>query len=149
MKLSLSTGTLYIYPLRTVLRWARRAGFDGVEVVINHEVVARGGPGVRRLAQEEGVTLFSVHPTVVSLPGWRERSGGAEPTIRLAHEAGAGVVVLHTPHSRSLDEGEGLAFRRCVETWGARSAGGGTCLAVENKKVYGAADRAYVFISFD
>ena len=76
MKFSLSTGTLYPYPLRLVFRWARRAGFDGVELVINPEAVARGGRAVRRMARAEGVEIFSAHPTVVPLPGWRERDGG-------------------------------------------------------------------------
>jgi sugar phosphate isomerase/epimerase len=126
-----------------VFRWAQEAGFDGVEVVVNPEVVARGGEGLSRLAGDEGLTLFSVHPTVVPLPGWRERHGGAGPTIRLAREAGAGVVVMHTPRATSLDAGEGLAFRRRIETWAERLAGAGTRLAVENKAVRRATDLDY------
>jgi sugar phosphate isomerase/epimerase len=149
LQLSISTGTLYIYPLRAVFRWAREAGFDGVEVVVNPEVVARRGDGVRRLAGDERVPVFSVHPTVLPLPGWHERRAGAGPTIRLACEAGAGQVVMHTPRAASLDTGEGLAFRRRVETWGARLAGSGTRLAVENKAVRSAADRGYALTPLD
>ena len=107
MRLALSTGTLYIYPLRTVFGWARQAGFQGVEVVVNPEAIARGGAAVRRLADEVGVEIVAVHPTVVPLPGWRERHGGMERTIPLAREMGAPVVVMHTPRSDRLDEGEG------------------------------------------
>ncbi|HSJ57453.1 MAG TPA: sugar phosphate isomerase/epimerase [Anaerolineae bacterium] len=149
MKLSVSTGTLYIYPLRAVFRWARQAGFDGLEVVVNPQVIARGGEGVRRLAAAEGLPIFSVHPTVVPLPGWRERHGGAAPTIRLACEAGAPVVVMHTPRAASLDAGEGLAFRRRIETWGAWLAGTGTRLAVENKAVRRATDLDYALTPLD
>ena len=149
VKLSVSTGTLYIYPLRAVFRWARQAGFDGLEVVVNPQVIARGGEGVRRLAAAEGLPIFSVHPTVVPLPGWRERHGGAAPTIRLACEAGAPVVVMHTPRAASLDAGEGLAFRRRIETWGAWLAGTGTRLAVENKAVRRATDLDYALTPLD
>jgi sugar phosphate isomerase/epimerase len=135
LKFSLSTGTLYVYPLAWIFRWAREAGFDGVELVVNPEAIARGGQAVRRLAEAESVEIFSVHPPVVPLPGWRERHGGMAPIIRLAQEAGAGLVVMHTPRSQSLDEGEGLAFRQQIEVWQGRLAGADLTLAVENKAV--------------
>jgi sugar phosphate isomerase/epimerase len=143
LKLSLSTGTLYIYPLRWIFRQASVAGFDGVELVINPEMILRGGGAVRRLAAEEGLDILSVHPTVVPLPGWRERHGGIGPTVRFALEAGAGIVVLHTPRSESLDQGEGLAFCQQVEAWQRRLAGAGLRLAVENKAVRTERERHY------
>lgn len=144
MKLSLSTGTLYIYPLRWIFRQAAAAGFDGVELVVNPEMILRGGDAVRRLAAEEGLAIPSVHPTVVPLPGWRERRGGLGPTIRFALEAGVGMVVLHTPRSESLDQGEGLAFRQQIEGWKKRLPGEGLRLAIENKAVRTERDRHYV-----
>lgn len=149
MKLSLSTGTLYIYPLSTVLRWARQAGFDAVELVVNPEAIARGGAAVRRLVDAHGLALSAVHPTVLPLPGWRERNGGMDPTIRLARQAGAGLVVLHTPRSAGLDRGEGLAFRQRIERWQSELAGSGLRLAVENKAVRSQADRAYALTPLD
>jgi len=143
LKISLSTGTLYIYPLSTVFRWAQQAGFDGVELVVNPEAIARGGQAVRELAAAEGVEIFSVHPTVAPLPGWRERHGGREPTFRLAQATGAGVVVTHTPRSQTLDTGEGLAFRQQIETWQPRLAESGLRLAVENKAVRAEEQRRY------
>jgi sugar phosphate isomerase/epimerase len=132
-----------VYPLRWILRQATRAGFDGVELVVNPEMILRGGDAVRRLAAEEGVEVLSAHPTVVPLPGWRERHGGIGPTIRFALEVGAGVVVLHTPRSESLDHGVGLAFRQQVEEWQARLPGTGLRLAIENKAVRAERDRHY------
>jgi sugar phosphate isomerase/epimerase len=143
LKFSLSTATLYFYPLRLVFRWAQWAGFDGVELVVNPEAIVRGGQAVRRLAEVEGVEIVSVHPTVVPLPGWWERRGGLEPTLCLALEAGAGLVVLHTPRVESLEEGEGLAFRRRIERWQTRLAGTGLRLAIENKAIRSEADRRY------
>lgn len=143
MKFSLSTGTLYLYPLRWIFRLVREIGFDGVELVVNPEAIRRQGEGVRRLAQAEGVKILTVHPTVLPLPGWRERHGGLALTIQLAREAGAGVVVMHTPRSESLDEGEGLAFRQQIEAWQRELAGGGLQLAIENKAVRQERHRQY------
>jgi sugar phosphate isomerase/epimerase len=149
LQLSLSTGTLYPYPLPTVFRWAREVGFDGVELVINPEAILRGGQTIRHLAKAHGVEIFSVHPTLIPLPGWRERHGGRGPTIRLALDAGAGLVVLHTPRSESLDEGEGLTFRQQIEVWQGSLAGTGLRLAVENKAIRTPADRRYALSPLD
>ena len=135
LRFSLSTGTLYAYPLRPVFRWARQAGFDGVELVINPEAVMHGGQAVRRLAQAEGVEIFSAHPTILPFPGWRERDGGMARTIGLAQEAGIGLVVMHTPRAESLDEAEGLVFRQRIERWQQQLAGSDPQLAVENKAI--------------
>jgi sugar phosphate isomerase/epimerase len=144
LKLSLSTGTLYIYPLRAVMRWARAAGFDGVELVVNPEAIGRGGRAVGRLAAEEGMEVLTAHPTVVPLPGWRERSaGGLERTLGLAGEAGAKLVVVHTPRAESLEAGEGLAFRRQIEGLLPQLQASGPRLAVENKAARTATDAGY------
>lgn len=149
MKFSLSTGTLYVYPLRLVLRWAREAGFHGVELVVNPEAIVRGARAVRRLAEEEGIEIVSVHPTIVPLPGWRERSGGLEPTIRLAREVGAGVVVMHTPRIERLDDEEGVAYCQSIEEWQMRLAGSSLRLAMENKTIHAEADWRYALSPLD
>jgi sugar phosphate isomerase/epimerase len=149
VKLAVSTGTLYIYPLRTVFGWARQTGFQGVQVVVNPEAIARGGAGVRRLADDVGVEIVAVHPTVVPLPGWRERYGGMERTIPLAREMGSPVVVMHTPRSERLDDGEGLAFRQRIERWRPRLEGDGLRMAVENKMVHSEEDRGYALTPLD
>ena len=149
VRFSLSTGTLYAYPLRPVFRWARQAGFDGVELVINPEAAMRGGRAVRRLAQAEGIELFSAHPTIVPLPGWRERDGGMARTIALAHEAGIGLVVMHIPRSATLDEGEGLVFRQRLEHWQRELAGSDLRLAMENKAIRAEAHWHYALTPLD
>jgi len=149
LRFSLSTGTLYAYPLSWIFGAARQAGFEGIELVVNPEAIQRGGRAVRRLAEAEGVEILSVHPTVVPLPGWRERRSGIGPTIRLAQEIGAGLVVMHTPRSESLEEGDGLLFRQRVETWQDRLAGGGQRLAIENKAIRAEEERYYALTPLD
>ena len=149
LRFSLSTGILYPYPLRTVFRWARQAGFDGVELVINPEAILRGGLALQHLAQAEGVEIFSAHPTIVPLPGWQERDGGIARIIGLAQEAGIGLVVMHTPRSESLDEGNGLLFRQRIEAWQQQLAGSAPRLAVENKAIRAEAHRHYALTPLD
>jgi sugar phosphate isomerase/epimerase len=120
-----------------------------VELVVNPEVIARGGQSVRRQAEAEGIEILSVHPTVVPLPGWWERRGGAEPTIRLAREADAELVVTHVPRFENLDEGHGLAYRRRIEAWQLELAGSGLRLAIENKAVRAETDWRYALTPLD
>jgi sugar phosphate isomerase/epimerase len=152
LKFSLSTGTFYIYPLSVVFRWARQAGFDGVELGTNPEAILRGGQAVRDLAQRWDLEIFSLHPTLIPLPGWSERHGGLDRTISLAQRAGAHMVVMHTPRSESLDSGDGLIFRQKIAEWQARlarthpgpgSGQGRLRLAVENKSIRTEADHAW------
>jgi sugar phosphate isomerase/epimerase len=149
LEFSLSTGTLYIYPLALVFRWAREAGFDGVELVANPEAILRGGEVVREIASDQGLAIYSVHPTLVPLPGWRERHDGLDTTIELARDAGASLVVMHTPRSESLDNGEGRAFQETVARWAPRLADGGPRLAVENKAIRVERDRDYALTPLD
>ena len=149
MKISLATGTLYVYPLRTVFRWARVCGFDGVELSVNPEAIARGGQAIQQMAVQESIEILSVHPTVVPLPGWWERRAGMGLTVRLALDAGAGVVVTHTPRAHSLDEGDGLKFRQQIETWQPRLAGTVLRLAVENKAIHHEGARGYALSPLD
>jgi len=143
VKLSLSTGTLYLYPLRTVMRWARETGFDGVELNINPEAIVRGGRALRNMAEEEGTRILTVHPCLMPIPGWQEPHGGLAHTIALAQGAGASLVVLHVPHSESMGEGQGRAFRARIEEWMPRLAGSGLRLAVENKAIRNEAELRY------
>jgi sugar phosphate isomerase/epimerase len=149
LNLSLSTGSLDIYPLRTILRMARQAGLDGVEIGINAEAIVRGGHAVRGLVEGEGLALFSVHPALMSIPGWREKRDGLGRTLGFAQEAGAGVLVIHTPRSPTLEADSGLAFCREIERWQAELAGGGLRLAIENKALLLPADRDLALTPLD
>jgi sugar phosphate isomerase/epimerase len=120
-----------------------------VELSVNPEAIARGGQAVQRLAGQQGIEVLTVHPTVVPLPGWWERRVGIGPTVRLALDAGAGVVVTHTPPSESLDVGKGLVFRKRIEAWRPRLSGTGLRLAVENKAIHKEAARDYALSPLD
>jgi sugar phosphate isomerase/epimerase len=51
---------------------------------------------------------------------------------------------MHTPRSKTLQTGEGLAFRRTIEKWQPLLEGTGLRLALENKAIRTEDDRTYV-----
>lgn len=140
MKISLSTACLYVYPLRWIFAVAQRAGFDGVELVIGPEVELRGGAFVRRLAEEYGLTIVSVHPPLLEYPGWRGSFTNIVPflprALRVTQDAGAPMLVIHMPRSRDASIGVGRDFVEGVVAVKARLNGAGTQMALENRAYF-------------
>ncbi len=97
MRLSLSTGTLYHFPLRTTFALAHEAGFEGVELVLGPEVLLRGASYVRRLGREYSLDVLSVHPPVVPYPGHNNVVRILPRLISLAEQVHCDLVVLHPP----------------------------------------------------
>lgn len=140
-QLSVSTGSLYVYPLRRTFRMAASAGYDGVELVLSVEAVLRGPAWVRELAQAHQLPVRSIHPPILSLPGW---NGVAQMprVVEFAAAAGASVVVMHTPDkARSLDDAEGRAWQRALEEVRRRGAALGVTVALENRAIFYARQR--------
>ena len=81
-------------------RMAAECGFDGVEVMVNHDRRSQSADAVRALADEFGLRIRAVHAPclVVSQHVW-----GWSPDIKLrrsvemAGAVGAGIVVVHPP----------------------------------------------------
>lgn len=135
MRLSLSTGSLYVYPLRWAFHAARDAGYDGVELVLGPEAVLRGALGVQQLARACGMPVFSVHPPILPLPGW----DGVESIPRavdFAVEVGAPLVVMHTPDAESLDGLEGRVWLRALEAGRRHGEERGVAVALENRAIF-------------
>ena len=140
MKVSLSTACLYVYPLRWIFAVARRAGFDGVELVISPEVEWRGGAYVRRLSREYALEIFSVHPPLFQYPGWRGSFTNIAPflprALRVTQDAGAPVLVIHMPRSRDASTGVGREFVEHVVSARMRLNGTGPRLSLENRAYF-------------
>ena len=132
MKLSLSTGSLYIYPLQNIFRLAREAGFDGVELVVGPEVLWRGGAEVRRLADDHGLTIFSLHPPLFCLPGWQDYRKATRKLIALAKESGVSLIVLHPPNADEWKHRHSRAFLDALDMGQRTLAGTPIRLALEN-----------------
>ncbi len=151
MQISLSTASLYIYPLRKTFELARRAGFDGVELVIGPEVEWRGAGYVRRLSQEYSLPILTVHPPLLGFPGWNKIQTSIEPyfdkAVQITRGVGAPLLVLHMPRAKSVDDRIGRGFIHTVVSARERMNGDGPKLALENPSKYSEQDTDYILRS--
>ena len=97
--ITLSTGSLYTYGISRVFELAAEAGFEAIEILIDHRWDSRQPAYLRRLSLESGLPIVAVHsPFVPSVPGWpSDPLGRLRQSAALARELGAGVVVTHLP----------------------------------------------------
>ena len=144
MELSLSTGCIYIYPLRSIFSIARESGFAGVELVVSPEVELRGGRYVRRLAESYGLTVFSLHPPILPFPGWSDYRTIVPRLVDLALEVGARYVVLHPPNARGLADDRGRRYVEALTDGLRRTEGTDLRIAIENRAFFRPQDRRYV-----
>ncbi len=144
MELSLSTGCIYVYPLRSIFNIAKESGFAGVELVVSPEVELRGGGYVHRLAESYGLTVFSIHPPILPFPGWSDYRTAVSRLIDLALEVGAGYVVLHPPNALSLADDRGRSYVEALTDGLRRTEGTDVRIAIENRAFFRSGDRRYV-----
>jgi sugar phosphate isomerase/epimerase len=161
LKLSFSTGALYHLPLRTAFAVAREAGFDGVELVEGPELFLLGTAHARRVSQQYGLPVFSVHPPIVPYPGMDD----ARPTVRrllfLAKEVDCDLVVLHTPKTAStatpawrfflqaLQEHTHPTIRVALETSGFFRPGDECCVLHDVRRLQAFAESHDLPVTFD
>jgi sugar phosphate isomerase/epimerase len=97
--ITLSTGSLHTYGISRVFELAAGAGFEAIEILIDHRWDSRQPAYLRRLIRESGMPIVAVHsPFVPHVPGWpSDPLGRLQQSAALARELGAGVVVTHLP----------------------------------------------------
>jgi sugar phosphate isomerase/epimerase len=148
MKVSLSTASLYLYPLRKTFELAKRAGFDGVELVIGPEVEWRGGDYIRRLSREYALPILTVHPPLIGFPGWSKIQITIEPyfdkALRITRSVGAPLMVLHMPRAERFDDRIGSGFISTIISTRQRLDGTGPRLALENSSKFRERDEEYI-----
>jgi sugar phosphate isomerase/epimerase len=112
--IALSTGSLYSYGIARVFELAAEAGFDAIEVLVDHRWDSRQPAYLRRLSEGTGLPIVAVHnPFLPTLPGWpHDPLGRLQETVGLARELGAGVVVTHLPLRIRGARIEFFGFRR-------------------------------------
>lgn len=96
MRISMSTGTLFTFPLQKIFRIARDTGFDGVELIINQDFQKTN---CRKLLDEltEILPVFSIHAPFMPLDGWGGPVDSLKRSVELAAEAGIPLVNFHPP----------------------------------------------------
>jgi len=99
MRFILSTGSLYNYSIDRVFAFAAEAGFDGIEMLIDHRWDTRQADYLRHLMESHSLPIPALHsPFSRNCSGWGETEYGAiARTAELANELGAQVVVHHLP----------------------------------------------------
>lgn len=100
MRFLFSTGSLYTYGLDRCFDLAARAGFDGMEVVVDQRWDTRHAPYINGLVERFGLPILALHAPfdAFALPGWpAEAPDRIAATVKLAEEVGAKVVVHHLP----------------------------------------------------
>lgn len=114
LTISLSTGTLYTYGIARVFELAADAGFDAVEVLVDHRWDSRQPSYLRRLSEETGLPIAAVHnPFKPFVPGWPHDSlGRLRESVAVARQVGAPVVVAHLPLRIRGARLEFFGFRR-------------------------------------
>ncbi len=96
MLFSLSSGTLFTFPLPKVFDMAKAAGFDGLELIINQEFQRVNS---RELIQNLSKihAIHSIHAPFMPLDGWGGPVDMVRRCVDLAAEAGIGLVNFHPP----------------------------------------------------
>ena len=97
--ITLSTGSLHTYGISRVFELAAEAGFEAIEVLVDHRWDSRQPAYLTRLSRESGLPIVAVHsPFVPHVPGWpSDPLGRLRRSAALARELGAGIVVTHLP----------------------------------------------------
>ena len=135
-RVSVSSGTLYHWPLSRFFALASELDIDGVELVIGPECVFRGARSVRALAARRGVRLLSLHPPILPLPGWTRLAESAGRLADWAARLDAPLVTLHTPRLASLANEPGQRYLALAHGLARQLQAGGSQLALENRARY-------------
>ncbi|QTX04345.1 sugar phosphate isomerase/epimerase family protein [Agromyces archimandritae] len=139
MRIGMSTSCVYPHGPEEAFRMAKRAGFDGVEIMVSQDEATQDAAGLRELSARYGLPILSVHAPVLLLTHFvwgRDPEIKLDRTAELAHEVGAGTVVVHPPFR--WQSGYAARFLDIVrETAGRRNVQ----IAVENMFPWRAAGR--------
>jgi sugar phosphate isomerase/epimerase len=97
--IALSTGSLFSYGLNRAFDLAVRAGFDGVEVLVDQRWDTRQPDYLNSLQRSHAIPIVSLHsPFVAGVQGWEhDQLNRLKRTVELAARLGAPHVVAHLP----------------------------------------------------
>jgi sugar phosphate isomerase/epimerase len=104
MRISLSTGSLFTLPLHKVCELSSRAGFDGVELIINQDF-QKVNPSKLVASLQEITTIHSIHAPFMPLDGWGGPADSLRICIELAANRSIPLVNFHPPSWMGLEVG--------------------------------------------
>lgn len=99
MQFIFSTGSLYTYNTDRCFAFAAAAGFDGIELMVDHRWDTRQPHYLERLMATHGLPIRAVHsPFGRNWNGWADDEISAiQRSTELAETLGAAVVIHHLP----------------------------------------------------
>lgn len=126
--LALATGSLHNYGLNRVWEFAREAGFDAIEVMIDAKWDSRQPAYLRSLVAATGLPIVALHTPFRPLTGFGDDYPACvRRALELAGEVGALSVVAHPELANGTDYSHWL-----IKHYDELSPPGGPTLAVEN-----------------
>jgi sugar phosphate isomerase/epimerase len=130
MRISISTGTLFIFPLRKAFEMAAEVGFEGVELIINQDFQRVNS---RKLMTElaEIIPIISIHAPFMPLDGWGTPVDSLKRTVELAAGVGVPLVTFHPPSWLGFELGFWRWLYR-IHDFQKEVGGGEVLLAMEN-----------------
>ena len=96
MKLIFSAGSLYTLPPETVFEMARDVGFDGMEVIINHDFGWRDNLAYLN-SLGEILPINSLHAPFFEIDGWGNKIDQLKKCADLALQAEVPLINFHPP----------------------------------------------------
>ena len=129
-RIGLSTTSVYPESTAHAFTYASSLGYDAVEVMVGIDALSQQVSAVKQLSEHHAMPICAVHAPCLL---FTQRVWGTEPwgklerSAEMAHEVGAGTVVVHPPFRWQKEYAKGF-----VEGIAALEASTGLAFAVEN-----------------
>jgi sugar phosphate isomerase/epimerase len=130
IRVGMSASCVYPLACEDGFRFASKAGYDGVEVMVTRESVTQSAAGIRQLTDTYEMPVLSIHAPVLLLTHFvwgRDPQVKLERSAELAANVGADTVVVHPPFRWQADYAE-----RFLDIVRQTTANTGITIAVEN-----------------
>ncbi|MCY7397023.1 MAG: sugar phosphate isomerase/epimerase [Nocardioides sp.] len=130
VRVGLSTSSVYPESSAHAFGYAASVGYDAVEVMVGIDALSQQVTAMQQLSEHHGIPISAVHAPCLL---FTQRVWGTEPwgklqrSAEMAHEVGAGVVVVHPPFRWQKEYAAGF-----VEGIAALESSTGIAFAVEN-----------------
>lgn len=135
-RVTLSTGSLYGFPLERSFATAAALGLDGVELLLTDRWLAAGPAAAAALSQRHAIPILSVHFPVLGRTDDADLHAAYERTAAYAAALPTcEAVVVHTPVVATLHGPAGQAYLRALRRCQERLRGARARVAIENRGV--------------
>jgi sugar phosphate isomerase/epimerase len=100
MRIGMSTTCVYPLEPEHAFRYAKEAGFDGIEIMVTQELTTQIAEGLNEMSERWELPILSIHAPVLLLTHFvwgRDPRVKLDRTAELAAAVGAEAVVVHPP----------------------------------------------------